>query len=1131
MTLQELKVLISVQTKQYKAGMKDVQASTNKATEAVKASTGKMENATKKAFSAVKASTDQYKAKMKEAQASTAQAMNSVKASMTKAGEGSKKALSAVKASTDRLQSSMGRLASMAKTMLSVGAVTAFSKQAVAAAQEQEVAEVKLATIMRQRMQATNGAIDSIKALTSAEQRAGIIGDEVQLAGAQQLSTFLNTTGALQTLIPAMNNLVAQQKGYSASAGDAVNVGNLMGKVMQGQTSALTRVGITFTEAEEAVLKYGNEQERAAMLAQVITNNVGQMNSALARTPYGRIQALKNNFGDLMEVIGGAIANVLSPVVAALNTVIVRVISAANAFKSFTAMLTGNTAEPISIAADNAGGLADAYGDVADSANDAAGASNNAGKAATAAANAIKRATMSFDQLHKLSGDSGSGGSGGSGGGGGSGSGGGGGSGGTITGQTYDFGKLAEDGWEFKGMEALGGSIADALANAMDSIPWEKIYKKAEGFGKGLAEFLNGLFDPKYKLFAELGDTIAGGINTGIAFQGGFTSKLKFDYIGKSVGQGINNALKGIKWKKALTNAKKWGKGIATAANSFLKETDFGLIGETVGNFISTKVASSLSFSKTFNFGGLGKKIAKAINGTIKKTDFSGIGESISNWVEGGITAAAELLKNTDFKALAKGIRTSMANIKWGNLSKAGGKLMGALIKAAVDSVSGLFGDFVKDIKKTFVDGFNNHVTEMTDAGVPLGDAIMSGIGTGIAKVLGKGVDWFKKNIVTPFVNGFKEAFVIGSPAKEATLVEAAGWVGEGILDGIAAKFTKMTDWVSEHILTPITNALNGNEAHTSFMMNIGLVKDGWNGFTSWLLGDKNGSDDSGNINTTNKVSNVGEKIKKFLTGNDKGETTTTNTAKLTKDDGWKGKNFFSWLTGNKNGQTTSTNTAALTKSKGWQGMSFLKWLTGNKNGQTSSTNTANVKPNYGKYGSYKSLVTQNTSSANFSANVNAKAQLNSYTSNVSPTIDSTARITKINVAADATNSWEYLHAMGLAANGGIYAGGQWHDIARYADGGLPRGSQLFWAREAGPELVGTIGGHTAVVNNGQIVSSIASGVYNAVVSAFSAMNGKGQEAPVNEVVVMVDGETMYRIVKRGEKAYNGRYSTVCQVS
>lgn len=39
---------------------------------------------------------------------------------------------------------------------------------------------------------------------------------------------------------------------------------------------------------------------------------------------------------------------------------------------------------------------------------------------------------------------------------------------------------------------------------------------------------------------------------------------------------------------------------------------------------------------------------------------------------------------------------------------------------------------------------------------------------------------------------------------------------------------------------------------------------------------------------------------------------------------------------------------------------------------------------------------------------------------------------------------------------------------------------QVFMAREAGPELVGTIGNRTAVVNNDQIVESVSQGVYEA---------------------------------------------------
>lgn len=175
----------------------------------------------------------------------------------------------------------------------------------------QEANETKLATVMRQRMGATDAEIESIKQLASEQQKIGVIGDEVQLAGAQQVATFLKEKSSIDTLLPAMNNLIAQQKGYNATSEDARNIGNLMGKVMQGQTAALTRVGITFTEAEEAALKYGTESEKAAVLAQVITNNVGQMNAELAKTESGQQAQLANRLGDIKEQIGGLVNGVL----------------------------------------------------------------------------------------------------------------------------------------------------------------------------------------------------------------------------------------------------------------------------------------------------------------------------------------------------------------------------------------------------------------------------------------------------------------------------------------------------------------------------------------------------------------------------------------------------------------------------------------------------------------------------------------------------------------------------------------------------------------------------------------------------------------------------------------------------
>lgn len=229
----------------------------------------------------------------------------------------------------------------------------------------QEIAETQLATVMRERMGATADEIQSIKDLARAQQELGVIGDEIQLSGAQQIATFVTQKESLEALIPAMNNLLAQQHGLNSTTQDAVNVGNLMGKVMQGQTAALTRVGITFSEAEAKVLKYGTESERAAMLAQVITNNVGDMNAQLAKTDSGKQQQLLNTLGDIKEQIGGVVKGALpfvtitaqtttaitgvTTLIAGMKTLTLTVYRSAKAFAVSTAALIKNKIATIAL--------------------------------------------------------------------------------------------------------------------------------------------------------------------------------------------------------------------------------------------------------------------------------------------------------------------------------------------------------------------------------------------------------------------------------------------------------------------------------------------------------------------------------------------------------------------------------------------------------------------------------------------------------------------------------------------------------------------------------------------------------------------------------------------------------------
>lgn len=79
---------------------------------------------------------------------------------------------------------------------------------------------------------------------------------------------------------------------------------------------------------------------------------------------------------------------------------------------------------------------------------------------------------------------------------------------------------------------------------------------------------------------------------------------------------------------------------------------------------------------------------------------------------------------------------------------------------------------------------------------------------------------------------------------------------------------------------------------------------------------------------------------------------------------------------------------------------------------------------------------------------------------------------------------------------------------------------ELFVAREAGPELVGSIGGRAAVANNDQIVTAVSEGVYRAVLAAMGQQGGSG-EMNVN---VYLDGKQITNAV---EKTQSERGRTV----
>lgn len=164
--------------------------------------------------------------------------------------------------------------------------------------------ETRLAQSMKTAMGATQEQVDAIISLTDAQEELGVVDGQFQISAAQQLAKFLQTTESLQTLIPLMNDMAAQQYGVAASEQNLMSIATQLGKVLNGQTEALQRSGYMFSDSQKEVLNYGTEAEKVAVLVDVIGSKVGGMNAELGKTDAGRMLQLEFIMGRVRESLG-----------------------------------------------------------------------------------------------------------------------------------------------------------------------------------------------------------------------------------------------------------------------------------------------------------------------------------------------------------------------------------------------------------------------------------------------------------------------------------------------------------------------------------------------------------------------------------------------------------------------------------------------------------------------------------------------------------------------------------------------------------------------------------------------------------------------------------------------------------
>ncbi len=504
------------------------------------------------------------------------------------------------------------------------------------------------------------------------------------------------------------------------------------------------------------------------------------------------LNALGQIFGwkfKFASIIGTGFIAAFKPFLQTLNTVMAKVID-------FTENVLNALGQIFGWKFEISGGgitddLGDVSGDLGDSAGSAGDLSDNLGNAA-ANAKKLKNITLGIDELNINAPQDDAGNGGGTGGSGGSGSGGvGTGGSGLTTSIKRNESMLEAYKSSIKTLEQLGDYIGDTLANTLYKIPWTKVYEGARNFGKGLADFLNGLISPT--LFGAVGRTIANSLNT---------------------------AIYAIPWTKVYEGARNFGKGLADFLNGLISPTLFGAVGRTIANSLNTAIYAALSFGQTFDFRDFGVSIATGINEFFRDFDFASLAESLNVWVDGIKNTIIGFLNTISGEDIISGATEFLSNLEIDTVTVLIGAIAwklgaGALLKTGLVTL----------ISK----GIGKIVLNLT--GVELGkvDTVTVLIGA-IAWKLGAGA-LLKTGLVTLISKG------IGKIVLNLTGVELGKVTFVGVAKAIGTALKKAIGSASGSIVSFISGALgiSGGAATTMFagiisaIAGIGLaIKDLW---------------------------------------------------------------------------------------------------------------------------------------------------------------------------------------------------------------------------------------------------------------------------------------------------------------
>lgn len=967
---------------------------------------------------------------------------------------------------------------------------------------------------------------------------------------------------------------------------DLSTVMNNFSSGLIGQSRALYKYGIdiTNTTLQQYALANGvnksvsemsqSEKMQLRMLAILDQSRVSW--GDLAKTinsPSNQLRLLNNNFKALARTVGNMFLPVVAKVLPYVNGLVIAI---RRLFEWTASMLGINLKDVIK---DSGVGSTDVFDGLEEDANDANTAVDNIGDSADKSSDSVKKLAkqlMGFDELNVIntndtgssskndknsSGDSAPI---------------------DLTKQLSDALADYENVWNkaYNKMTSDAEKFADKLTKL-----FKNAWKSGNGsdIGTAIAKWLNKGIDWVNKhtgQFANGCKKIANILATSV---NGFIRKLKWSGLGKAIGNSMKAVIEAETHFFDTVNWLNLGKGIAKSLNAWIAT---GVIQSLFRNTASKlRAAIELAFGAitTFKFDKLGTAIGQGINDFFKKmnkknkqTGLNGwqeLAASISDGIKGIATTITTALATVNWENVGQSIADFITGIDWAGVVWSLAKMVAALVKAIGETIAAetkrnpISGVITVAISAFIIrSGWKKMLSKILGS-----RTASSGIGVYVQRAVVRGVNWIalKKNLAL------------------SKLASKIGGLAKGIKVEIPKVAGSVKEWAIEKLNESVLKDRLGNAANG---INVIIKKVGAK-ISKWAIGKDGGAlvqlkesikKALGVSGGTLNVSNIMSKIAITGASISMPSPTSAEIQRVIEDwaTGWLeklpgyDKNFGvfalpkqllvdipisigDFVLGNEKGATHKTLQEAFNKlMTGGEGgtpsvTAFIKYLTNTDEVDKVDTKIkkdrkAKVKyvedsngsfwKNYNKFqnmknktnkwnlkiaGDYKKI--QNMAK-NPLLSVSGKNDVIKKTLELTiKAKDSKGLSTQLDNAA-----LKVLSALGKKANGGIFSGGSWHNIAKYAGGGMPGMGQMFIAREAGPELVGRIGNHTAVMNNNQIVASVSDGVFNAMApvltqmcNAINTMNtGSGQPLYVEGVS---EGDIV-KITTEANRVYKKRH-------